>query len=629
MTRRPDDPPEVTDPVADAEGGGDEPDDADNEGDEDDEDDDADDDADHFLLDEDSDAPNLVPEVKPRRLLAGRIEMLDKIGEGGMGTVWRGHHLNLDRAVAVKVLDETLQLRADGRERFIREAKALALLDHRNVVRIHDCDQTPDGKLFLCMELLEGETLRALIKRGVRPDPLEVIDVGLQVCEATRAAHERGILHRDLTPSNIIRLHDPARTIKVIDWGLCKYLDLFYVRSPPRYGEPPGSRLVTPYGCRFGTPDYMAPELLRRESPGAPSFCTDVYALGVVLFELLTGRLPFVNGDHKKPRTIRSLLPAFDYQELETALRDVLRYKPDERTQTMEELHEALELARECLLAQREPPADSSDDPVAPVAAIEPAVLPVAPAQQVARLAEVAASTCEAIPMGLARVAANTCEALPGPVSVAPTRPRGRLAAVALSLVLGVGLGVGGTLGAQHLGDARAASADVPSPALAASLTLEAARASAAELRAVRCEADAVHQSPVPERDVSPSPARPNRPAATTSPDPQIRAPVLATVDGSVSRPATRPRPAAIPTPPTFQQAMARIEPKIRDCARKAGLAEAPTTVQVRRKDGALDTVKVLKLTKEHPFSTCVDQTVRKATLPPGTSPIEAFTFFQ
>ena len=74
---------------------------------------------------------------------------------------------------------------------------------------------------------------------------------------------------------------------------------------------------------------------------------------------------------------------------------------------------------------------------------------------------------------------------------------------------------------------------------------------------------------------------------------------------------------------------MARIEPKIRDCARKAGVAEAPTTVQVRRKGGVLDTVRVLKLTKEHPFSTCVDQTVRKTTLPPGTSPIEAFTFFQ
>jgi predicted Ser/Thr protein kinase len=626
VTRRPDDPPEETDPVADAESGGDEPDDDDNEGDDDegDEGDEGDDDdVDHFLLDEDSDAPNLVPEVQPRRLLAGRIEMLDKIGEGGMGTVWRGHHLNLDRAVAVKVLGETLQLRADGRERFIREAKALALLDHRNVVRIHDCDQTPDGKLFLCMELLEGETLRELIKRGVRPDPLEVIDVGLQVCEATRAAHERGILHRDLTPSNIIRLRDPARTIKVIDWGLCKYLDLFYVRSPPRYGEPPGSRMVTPYGCRFGTPDYMAPEMLRREGPGAPSFCTDVYALAVVLFELLTGRLPFVNGDHKKPRTIRSLLPAFEYLELETALRDALRFKPDERTQTMAELHEALDFARECLLAQREPPAISS--PVTPLAAIEPAVLPAAPALPVARFAEVAASTCEALPMGLAGVAANACEALPGPAPVAPTRPRGRLAGVALSLVLGVVLGVGGTLGAQRLGDARVPAADVPSPALAANLALESARASAAELRAGRCEAEAANISPAP--DMSPSPTTPSRPTAATSPEPQIRAPVLATVDGSVPRSAMRPRPATIAQ--TFQQAMARIEPKIRDCARKAGLAEAPTTVQVRRKGGALDTVRVLKLTKEHPFSTCVDQTVRKATLPPGTSPIEAFTFFQ
>lgn len=624
VTRRPDDPHEETDPVADAERGEAEPDDADNEG-HDDEGHDDDDDADHFLLDEDSDAPNLVPEVQPRRLLAGKIEMLDKIGEGGMGAVWRGHHLNMDRAVAVKVLDETLQLRADGRERFIREAKALALLDHRNVVRIHDCDQTPDGKLFLCMELLEGETLRALIRRGVRLDPLEVIDVGLQVCEATRAAHERGILHRDLTPSNIIRLGDPARTIKVIDWGLCKYLDLFYVRSPPRYGEPPGSRMVTPYGCRFGTPDYMAPEMLRREGPGAPSFCTDVYALSVVLFELLTGRLPFVNGDHKKPRPIRSLLPAFESPELETALRDALRFNPDERTQTMAELHEALDLARECLLAQREPAAVSS--PVAPLAAIEPAVLPAAPALPVARFAEVAASTYEALPMGLAGVAANACEALPSPASVAPTRPRGRLAGVALSLVLGVVLGVGGTLGAQYLVDTRVPAADVPSPALAASLALESARASAAELRAGRCEAEAANMSPAP--DMSPSPTTPSRPTATTSPEPQIRAPVLATVEGSVPRPATRPRPAAVAAPPTFQQAMARIEPKIRDCARKAGLAEAPTTVQVRRKDGALDTVRVLKLTKEHPFSICVDQTVRKATLPPGTSPIEAFTFFQ
>ncbi len=598
------------------------------------------DELDSLLLDEDSDAPNLVPEGEPRGILAGRIELLEKIGEGGMGAVWRGHHLKLGRAVAVKVLDETLQLRVDGRERFIREAQSLALLEHRNIVRIYDCDQDPDGKLYLCMELLEGETLRELIKRGPLLDPLEVIEVGMQVCDAVGAAHEQGILHRDLTPSNIIRLRDPARTIKVIDFGLCKYLDLFYVRTAQKYAVPPGSRLVTPYGCRFGTPEYMAPEMLRRESPGAPSFCTDVYALGVVLYELLTRRHPFAPGDRKMSRPVRSFLPGFGDQELETALRAALRFKPDERTQTMAELHEALDLARECLLAQREPPAVSSDVPAAPVVAIEPAVLPAAPAQPVARLAEVAASTCEALPgpiptvptqpiTRLAGVAANACGALPGPVPAAPTRPRRHLAGVALSLVLGVGLGVGGTLGAQHLGDARVPPVDIPSPALAASLALEAAHASAAELRAGRCEADAANQSHAPEPNMSPSPATPSRPTATTSPDPEIRPAVLATVKDSVPRPATRPRPATIPTPLTFQQAMARIEPKIRDCARKAGFAETPTMVQIRRKGGALDSVRVLKLMKEHPFSTCVDQTVRKATLPPGNSPIEAFTFFQ
>ena len=151
------------------------------DGDEEDEADDEEaDDADSLLLDEDENAPNLVPEEHPKRVLAGRIEILEKIGEGGMGAVWRGVHLKLERVVAVKILDETLQLRQDGRERFIREARALALLAHRNVVAIYDCDELPDGRLYLCMELLAGKTLRDIIKRRERLDPLEVIDLGMQ-----------------------------------------------------------------------------------------------------------------------------------------------------------------------------------------------------------------------------------------------------------------------------------------------------------------------------------------------------------------------------------------------------------------------------------------------------------------
>ncbi len=605
--------------------------------DEDGADDEEEDELDSLLLDEDSNAPNLVPEVEPRGILAGRIELLDKIGEGGMGAVWRGHHLKLGRAVAVKVLDETLQLRVDGRERFIREAQSLALLEHRNIVRIYDCDQDPDGKLYLCMELLEGETLRELIKRGPPLDPLEVIEVGLQVCDAVEAAHKQGILHRDLTPSNIIRLRDPGKTIKVIDWGLCKYLDLFYVRTTQKYAAPPGSRLVTPFGCRFGTPDYMAPEMMRREDPGPPSFCTDVYALSVVLYELLTGRHPFARGDRKKPLPVRSLLPDFEYQDLETALRAALRFDPGERTQTMPELREALDLARECLLAQREP--ISSGDQAAPVAALEPVFLPAAPERPVAQLAEVAACTCEALsgPMPaaparpvaqLAGVAARTCEALPRPMPAAPAQPRGRLAIAALSLLLGVGVGVGGTVTAQHFGGSSVPPADAPSPALAASLALETARASAGELRAERCETEAANQSLPPEPALSLLPATPNRPGAKTSPGTAIRPVVLAATDPGPTRPQARP-PRPTPAAQTFQEAMTQLEPRLRGCARKTNVPERETTVQIRHKGGEIGTVRVLNLSKDHPFSICVDQLVRKTIFPPGARPIEEVTFFK
>ncbi|MBK7829361.1 serine/threonine-protein kinase [Nannocystis sp.] len=604
----------------------------DDDGDADDNDDDC-----RFLLDEDSDAPNLIPEDHPRGILAGRIEMLDKIGEGGMGAVWRGHHLKLDRAVAVKVLDETLQLRTDGRERFIREGKALALLDHRNVVRIYDCDQLPDGKLFLCMELLEGDTLRALIKSGVRPDPLEVIDTGLQVCDAIEAAHRRGILHRDLTPANIMRLRDPAKTIKVIDWGLCKYLDLFYMRVSQKYGAPPGSRLVTPLGCRFGTPEYMAPEMILRENPGPPSFCTDVYALGVVLYELLTGRHPFAFGDRKHPRPIDTFLPGFDYADLETALRDALRFDPDARTPNMGELREALDMARECLLAQRAAPTPSPAGPPVPPALAPPAAPLAVPAALSRPMVDISTA-------GPAEVAANTCEPRPAPASAPQTRPRGRLVVV-LALLVGVGVGAGGMLVAQRLGGA----ADMPSAdafALAMMPARETPRASAAELLAERCQADvarspaelpgsqghtqaAMGTPPPPTATDAATPPlpTPGRAGEDTTPRVRTRAAVLAAMTGSARQPAASSRPA--PAAQTFQQAMARLEPKIRSCAREADMPESPVTVQVRRKGGALDMVKVVKLSKVHPFAICVDRIVRQAPLPASDGAVEDFTFFK
>ncbi len=572
-----------------------------------------DDDTDSLLLDEDEGAPNLVLEGHPQRVLAGRIEILHKIGEGGMGAVWRGLHLKLERIVAVKILDETLQLRPDGRERFIREARALALLSHRNVVTIYDCDELPDGKLYLCMELLAGETLRDIIKRRQPLDPLEVIDAGMQVCDAVQAAHERGILHRDLTPSNIIRLHDDAKTIKVIDWGLCKYLDLFYVRSTQKYAAPPGSRLVTPLGCRFGTPEYMAPEMILRENPGSPSFCTDVYALAVVLYELLTGRHPFAFGERKHPRPVRDFLPDFAYHDLEATLRAALRYSPEDRTPTMGELREGLDLARECLLAQRADEAGTTaqgSKVSVPAEREQTAVATLAPVPAPAECRKVEAAPEPAHDPAPRPTQTPTPEVPPTPP---PSRPRGRLGLVLLAAGLGLVAGIGGTLAV------RPGEPVQPVPEqdrVVAQSELERARADAAELRAGRCEAEATRQTPRVEPAPASLPPAPSQPPSLSPDRPAAR--VLAASRGvGVGRPASTRAP----------NPMARLAPEIRACARKGGIPEGPITVQVRRQAGVIDSVKVLKFSKDHPSVPCIDKAIRKADLPPSNRVLEDLTF--
>lgn len=580
----------------------------------DDDEDDVDEDVDdpyRFLREEDSQAPNLVPEENPRNVLAGRIEILDMIGQGAMGAVWRGLHLKLERRVAVKVLDETLQLRTDGRERFVREARALALLDHPGVVRVHDCDELPDGKLYLCMELIEGETLREVIRRGPL-DAIEVIDIGRRVSDAVETAHQQGILHRDLSPSNIMRSYD-KKTIKVIDWGLCKYLDLFYIRSTQKYPAPPGSRLVTPLGARFGTPEYMAPEMILREDPGPPSFRTDVYALGVVLYELLTGRHAFAPGDRREPRPIREALPEFEYVELEAALREAVRFDPVERTQTMATFREALERARECLLASR---ASNAALPGAEVGAAE-SIHGVEFGPPSASAAASSLATC------LAESATHPA-VLPVPAVVTHPPPRRTIARLGLALVVGASSGALGTIVVQRFGTPEG----VPAGSLATQLAQETVRARAAELRVDRCEAALeAMERPAVERSSSPALPAPSEPLPDVKPSPAPEV-LAARADADKAKPPKRARSPIAVHSGTFAGVMARMEPKIRACAREAGVVEEPVTVQVRYKGGALDGVRVLRLSKEHALSICAEKIIRSAAPPPGTSPIEDFTFF-
>ncbi|MEU4379392.1 serine/threonine-protein kinase [Micromonospora echinofusca] len=215
------------------------------------------------------------PALHPGRLLARRYRLLDQIGAGGMSVIWRAHDEVLDRVVALKVLAPSLAADARFRDMVREEARAAAQLVHPHVTSVHDYGETvaPDGSItsFVVMELLAGEELELRLTEGPLPWA-EAVEVGAQVADALAAAHRLGIVHRDITPANVMMTR---AGVKVLDFGIAT-----------RIGAPDDDE----DGGTFGTPAYVAPERL----DGAPAQpATDVYSLGVLLYEALTGRVPY------------------------------------------------------------------------------------------------------------------------------------------------------------------------------------------------------------------------------------------------------------------------------------------------------------------------------------------------
>jgi serine/threonine protein kinase len=428
--------------------------------------------------DDDPDAPNLVPETDlPACVLPGGIELRGLIGEGGMGQVFLGFHMRLECDVAVKVLDPGLQLREDSQERLLREGSVLANIRHENIVEVHHCGVTDDGKVFVVMELLAGETLRQRCRRVGALDALAVVKIGVQICHALERAHEAGVIHRDMTPSNVMILHDPADRVKVIDFGICRVLDAFLARHPQRFARPPGSRMATPVGIQLGNPEYMAPELLVREPFVRPNVRTDVFSVAVVLFEALTGVHPFRRGDRKKPRTVREVRPDFEYIELEEALDHALRCDPESRTPTMAALRDELDLAHDCILAQRGDAAEDGArllrlDSFRPAQAVEseprcrflelvrdeePVVTEPALAPVVQLRPEPQEANGPSDERPAEAVVVGAVAAIPSPELVVTPKAvaQGWLAAHMSGVLLGAGIiaGVGVTLASQRVGD--------------------------------------------------------------------------------------------------------------------------------------------------------------------------------
>jgi serine/threonine-protein kinase len=220
--------------------------------------------------------------------IAGQFRILQKIGTGGMGAVYKAEQPEMNRFVAVKILHSKYLARADLVSRFRREARAMSHLSHPNTARVFLYGQLEDGACYFVMEYLEGRNLAQVVRAQGPMDPERAINVMVQVCGALEEAHNQGIIHRDLKPENIfLTVQGGIQDFpKVLDFGLAKVTER-QMR--------PGSMILTQEGMVFGTPEFMSPEQARGEPLDARS---DIYSLGTILYELITGKLPF---DAKQP----------------------------------------------------------------------------------------------------------------------------------------------------------------------------------------------------------------------------------------------------------------------------------------------------------------------------------------
>lgn len=485
-------------------------------------------------------------------VIAGRYKVLRRLGEGGMGVVYEAVDERLEKHVAVKVLREDFARRQDVVARFTQEAKSAARIKHENVLDVTDYGQTDDGSFFIAMELLRGTDLADVLQGEGVISQERGIEVAIQVCRALQAAHARGIVHRDMKPENVflVRTDDGRELVKIVDFGIAQMKDIS--------GSAEGSRKLTRTGMIFGTPEYMSPE----QAAGKPvDHRVDVYAAGVILYEMFTGRVPFV-GDtfmgiltkhmFEQPPAIHQVNPAAQVSpDLESVIFKALAKDPNQRFQSMQEFADDLQRFRQG--ARPNAAFSQPSAPVIPPTAAQVLGVQSSPGVPLSQIPGYSPSPLPAVP-------SHTVES-----ELTPPRRRPVLfiAFIALALVVG---GVAVAVALSH--DDPPPAAPTPTPAPPAAQPPATAQRPAGTVTA-----------PVPTPPPTPT-ARPTPPVAPLPPPPRMVR-VQVSPDGALAHASV-----------TFAYAdnvagRAAIEPcaEADDCVRSV-VADAPLRVTAQGRRG-------------------------------------------
>ena len=271
------------------------------------------------------------------RVLDDKYSVEERLGAGGMGAVYRARHLEMDRPVAIKVLQQKFIEDEAARTRFLTEARAAVKLRHSNAVSVTDFGQTSEGCVYIVMELLEGRTLREILCREAPIETARAISIMLQTSDAVAAAHDAGIIHRDLKPSNILvtQSADQPAIVKVLDFGIAQFT------------SDDDETSVVHNNSVIGTPRYMSPE---QYNGFELTPATDVYSLGVILYEMLAGMAPFTGSTPAEiaqkhatasphpPREIVAAIP----EDVERLVLQALEKRPEDRPANAAEFRQEL-----------------------------------------------------------------------------------------------------------------------------------------------------------------------------------------------------------------------------------------------------------------------------------------------